>query len=145
MLAGPERKAIVPGQLDWRETGIEQGKTISSEPFGRLQSLAAILSSPATGALTDVASPTLSALTAVLAGVRHTELPSLWTPCQSSVVEDVVIEVHKFPVNFKVPDAPIERFAFHILSPGKCAELEGSCEVKEGVAGVEEGAALLSW
>ena len=98
----------MPGQLDWTESCIEQSESIPSEPFGWLESFAAVFSTPALGALAHIATPALSALPTVLARVRHAELSSLWTPCQGAIVEDKVVEVNKLPVDLKAPYAAIQ-------------------------------------
>ena len=134
----------MPGNLDGAESCVEESKPISSESFGRLQSLAAVFSSPALSALANVPSPSLSALSAVLTRVRHAELPPLRTSGQGSIVEDIVVEVDKLSINLQVADAPIKRIHWKRVSSRQSSKLERSSEVKQSVTGVEEGGALLA-
>ena len=134
----------MPGNLDGAESCVEESKPISSESFGRLQSLAAVFSSPALSALANVPSPSLSALSAVLTRVRHAELPPLRTSGQGSIVEDIVVEVDKLSINLQVADAPIKRIHWKRVSSRQSSKLERSSEVKQSVTGVEEGGTLLA-
>ena len=120
----------MPGQLDRTESCIEESKSISSQPFGRLQSLAAVFSSPTLGTLANIPAPPLPALSTVLTRVRHAELPPLRASRQCSVVENIVVEVDKLSINLKVPDAAVKRLHGVRMSSWKGSKLEGTREVE---------------
>ena len=106
-LRGAEGEAVEPRQRDGVEAGVVDREPAAGEPLGGFEVLAAVAAAPARGAPADVPAPALLALAPVLAGVRHAELPPLGTPAQRAVVEDEIVEISEFVINFEIPDAAV--------------------------------------
>jgi hypothetical protein len=152
----PKGQAVHPRDLNGIQPGVEDGiAVVAAKSLRGFELVRAVFAAPAGRTGAHVAAPAFATAPAVLAGVRGAEFASLGAARQRTVVQDVGVEVDKMAVDVQVADAAVQRgnvgggcgFERRVSGGGGCgsrngAKLEGSREVEEGVAGVEEGGAV---